>query len=1058
MPSWPSRLFSADSDSGGVVRHGRSRPQQVSASTGWTGSPGRSGRGSASADGLAEEGGGRGGGRSGGALFATGHCMCCDCTVRWPSDLNVFRCTVCMTINDLKPVPSGPSGAPDTPSKEVPPVSIAGTEAIIDICVEEYLDMRKWVKQMPVYAPPPPPIGGKEEGSMPSTSAPSVMPPVGDVLGPPPRRSGKDRGGVPEGCVQGSCGELAKNMFKRLEDHLFLAFNDWECLNGSFVKEQKGPGERNKVERTEISAAEQGSRPRGSRGRRRGDITPTTENIGEKETMLLMGRGRGARDRGYNKSGGVDRGRADAKLSLRSPNIDWDAVNEFYDMIMNAGGDYPLERALHRSGGGDKGEGSGGQSERLLSRRLGWEDEIMEISREIEEARNNVAGALLKATESVLKRPRRPLKKPEEVRFLLIILANPLLYPSTSRASTRPNGGMASSPNARSPRTVGDRLTAPKRYPSDSSSHSGASGGPGHHAGIIKRILGLLSNLPNECHHFLVSWFTRMPETQFRRLIELVGSFITYRLTRQQGRKRLHTGGSAASTCGRSSYHDDWQIRAAARVMSLFFSANNNTAGRRCLLSSSYGLADDNLSYGQIARREAQRRGQIIPTSEFYNMMLDYHDLIADFDVWESRASRFCFCQYPFLLSMGAKISILEHDARRQMEVQARHAFFNSIASRRTINQYLVLKVRRECLVEDSLKGISEGVGSLDDIKKGLRIEFIGEDGVDAGGLKKEWFLLVARDVFDPNYGMFAYDDDSQYCYFNPNSLESSEEFFLVGVLFGLAIYNSTILDVALPPYMFKKLLHSITAHSLTASSARPHLHHTLEDLAVFKPSLAHGLRQLLEFEGDVESTFCRDFVVETERFGQVTRVPLCPNGENLPVTNSNRREFVDLYLNYLLNSSVAKQFEPFKRGFFTVCGGNALSLFRPEEIELLIRGSDEALDVSALKAVAIYDGWGGGNPAENDPVVKWFWNFFERITPKEQRMLLSFITGSDRIPAMGATNLIIKVVCLGQDSNRFPVARTCFNQICLWRYRRREKLETLLWRAVTESEGFGLK
>jgi len=72
--------------------------------------------------------------------------------------------------------------------------------------------------------------------------------------------------------------------------------------------------------------------------------------------------------------------------------------------------------------------------------------------------------------------------------------------------------------------------------------------------------------------------------------------------------------------------------------------------------------------------------------------------------------------------------------------------------------------------------------------------------------------------------------------------------------------------------------------------------------------------------------------------------------------------------------------------------------------------------------------------------------------------MLLSFITGSDRIPAMGATNLIIKVVCLGQDSNRFPVARTCFNQICLWRYKRREKLETLLWRAVTESEGFGLK
>lgn len=652
-------------------------------------------------------------------------------------------------------------------------MSLAGTKAIIDTCVEEYLGMRKCIKQMPAYPPPPPPIEGKEEGSvpkdipgtpnafpvfdsrrpsvsllsrsegMPSTSVPNIMPSVGDVLGSLPGKSG---GEVPGGDVKDFCEELTKNMFRRLEDHLFLSFSDWECLNGSFTKERKDSEERNKAEGAETSVAEQGGRSQGGRERRR-DIALVTEKIGEKEAMLLMGRGRFAK--GYNKSERTDRSRADARLSVRSPGIDWDAVNEFYDTIMNAGGDYPLEGALRRPTSGDKEEDSRELPERSLSQRLGWEDEIMEISAEIEEARDNAARVLLKATESILKRPRRPLKKPDEVRFLLIILANPLLYPPSSRAPTRSHSGMASSLSAHPPRSVGDKLTVSKRYHSNSYSHSGANGGPGHHSGIVKRILGLLSNLPNECHHYLVSWFTRMPETQFRRLVELVGSFITYRLTRQQGRKRSHV----ASTGKQLSYNDDWQIRAAARVMSLFFSANNNTAGRRGLLSFSYDMADDSLSYGQIARREARRRGQIIPTSEFYNMLLDYHDLIADFDVWESKASRFCFCQYPFLLSMGAKISILEHDAKRQMEVQARHAFFNSIATRRTINQYLVLRVRRECLVEDSLKGISEGVGSLDDIKKGLRIEFIGEDGVDAGGLKKEWFLLVARDVFDPGHG-----------------------------------------------------------------------------------------------------------------------------------------------------------------------------------------------------------------------------------------------------------------------------------------------------------------
>lgn len=304
---------------------------------------------------------------------------------------------------------------------------------------------------------------------------------------------------------------------------------------------------------------------------------------------------------------------------------------------------------------------------------------------------------------------------------------------------------------------------------------------------------------------------------------------------------------------------------------------------------------------------------------------------------------------------------------------------------------------------------------------------------------------------------MFIYDEDSRYCYFNPNSFESSEEFYLVGVVFGLAIYNSTILDVALPPCVFKKLLQT-TVSPLTTSTQRPPLKHTVDDLAVFRPALANGLRQLLEFEGDVEEVYCRTFAIEYERFGQRFTHTLIPGGENVPVSNTNRKDFVDKYLAYLLDSSVAKQFEPFKRGFYTVCGGNALSLFRPEELELLVRGSDEPLDISALRAVAIYENWGTKVSPEQDPAVKWFWNFFERITPKEQRLLLSFITGSDRIPAMGATNLVIKLVCLGADCERFPVARTCFNALCLYRYKRREKLERMLWRAVEESEGFGLK
>ena len=306
---------------------------------------------------------------------------------------------------------------------------------------------------------------------------------------------------------------------------------------------------------------------------------------------------------------------------------------------------------------------------------------------------------------------------------------------------------------------------------------------------------------------------------------------------------------------------------------------------------------------------------------------------------------------------------------------------------------------------------------------------------------------------------MFLYDEDSQYCYFNPSSFETSDQFFLVGVVMGLAIYNSTILDVALPPFTFRKLLAAAPAHGQGASAhPKPSMKYTLEDLAEYKPRLAKGLRQLLDYDGDVEETFALDFVLDMDRYGTAVQVPLCHGGERKPVTNSNRREYVDLYVRHMLDAAVSRQFEPFKRGFYTVCGGNAFSLFRPEEIELIVRGSDEALDISSLRAVAEYDNWGTRQPDGKEPVVSWFWQSFRDATPADQRKLLLFITGSDRIPAMGAAMLPIKISCLGDDCGRYPIARTCFNMLSLWRYQSKARLEAMLWRAVRESEGFGLK
>ncbi|POS84909.1 hypothetical protein EPUL_002836, partial [Erysiphe pulchra] len=1090
-----------------------------------------------------------------------GKCITCDSLVRWPKELDVFRCTVCLTINDLKPIILETKREDgfripimskfDVPtesrlSHQIPLLSLEKINSIVDNCITAYLLDRlkhsnKYVLSSPKQSESPQngtdideelpenlcltesnvaplsvphlahfpsqyeshlkfqnsPKNPSQNSHNPSSHQFSSSTP-GNFFSRHKSRKEKDTSLSPTKILPASSCEPseknaeieqiiahnAKKIFKPLEDHIVRAFGSFECVNSSFCTARPNfvpramsegpkwashtyqPTERKSIAETQISEMDAKTLLLGDFAENGSWWTGSRTDVNNVERLPTR-RNRGTSD--YQESNYL--------VTLKSPRINWAEVNEWYHCVLHVG------KLWRRSLDFLKKTEISGSQIRDFS-----DNELSQIENDLLEARIHIQRTLLKATETLLKRPSRPLTDPSDLRFLLIFLANPLLYTVSSnsrgkqrcRARSKLNCAQITQVNQKSESRLLSQELA-----------SLSKGNSAKYSGIIKRILGLLSNVSNECHHHLVSWFTRYPESQFRRTTELIGSFVTYRLLRQNGKKHdvdqdptaglipnmpgsgrnssaaLH---AALGVTGQNSkknddkprlviYGDDWQIRAAARVMSLLFSANSGSLGRRVEGQLSNESKSENC-ISLRAREKAYVHGQIIATSEFYNCLLDCSDLIADFEAWESRRSKFSFCQYPFFLSIWAKIQIMEYDARRQMEVKAREAFFDSIMTRKTIKQYLELTVRRNCLVEDSLKAVSEVVGSGgEEIKKGLRIKFKGEEGIDAGGLRKEWFLLLVRDVFNPEHGMFTYDEESRYCYFNPNSFETTDQFFLVGVVLGLAIHNSTILDVALPPFAFRKLLAAAPPPSPGGTShAKPLMTYSLTDLAQYRPALAKGLRQLLEYEGDVESTFCRDFMADVDRYGQITQVPLCPNGEKRTVTNANRREFVDLYVRYLLDTAVSRQFEPFKRGFFTVCGGNALSLFRPEEIELLIRGSDENLDIASLRAVCIYDNWSQNNTSEDEPVVQWFWETFQAAKSDDQRKLLSFITGSDRIPAMGATNLVIKLSCLGGDGMRFPVARTCFNQLSLWKYSTREKLERMLWRAVYESEGFGLK
>lgn len=54
--------------------------------------------------------------------------------------------------------------------------------------------------------------------------------------------------------------------------------------------------------------------------------------------------------------------------------------------------------------------------------------------------------------------------------------------------------------------------------------------------------------------------------------------------------------------------------------------------------------------------------------------------------------------------------------------------------------------------------------------------------------------------------GMFTFDEATRYCWFNLKSFETDGQFFLIGLVLGLAIYNNVILDVHFPMVVYRKL------------------------------------------------------------------------------------------------------------------------------------------------------------------------------------------------------------------------------------------------------------
>ncbi|PPQ91659.1 hypothetical protein CVT25_012872 [Psilocybe cyanescens] len=367
--------------------------------------------------------------------------------------------------------------------------------------------------------------------------------------------------------------------------------------------------------------------------------------------------------------------------------------------------------------------------------------------------------------------------------------------------------------------------------------------------------------------------------------------------------------------------------------------------------------------------------------------------------------------------------------------------YFRSQPKMRVLAGKCEVKVRRTRVLEDSYGAVMALTG--EDLKRRLMVNFEGEDGLDYGGVSREWFFLLSHEIFNPSYGLFEYSTHDNYTLqINPASGINPDHlsyFKFIGRCLGLAIFHRRFLDAYFVPSFYKMILGK---------------HMALADLEAVDADLHRSLVWMLE--NDITDVLDETFTTTEERFGELVTIDLKPGGEEIPVTEANKKEYVDAVVSYRISRRVKEQFDAFMEGLLELIPRDLVNVFDERELELLIGGMSE-IDMDDWTKFTDYRGY-----EKTDQVIEWFWQCIRSWPAERKSRLLQFATGTSRVPVNGFKDLQGSdgprrfTIEKSGDPQGLPRSHTCFNRLDLPPYQDYESLESKLLFAIEETEGFG--
>ncbi|CAH1799724.1 unnamed protein product [Owenia fusiformis] len=425
------------------------------------------------------------------------------------------------------------------------------------------------------------------------------------------------------------------------------------------------------------------------------------------------------------------------------------------------------------------------------------------------------------------------------------------------------------------------------------------------------------------------------------------------------------------------------------------------------------------------------------------------HDTVLKFLV--ARNPTVIFDHFHFLLDCPELMSRFMHIIKSQPFDARKDWFYENLHPDNTTSEVLhippydsdILVIKREKLFDSSCYQLLKN--NPEKLKKNLAVRFDNEDGMGQG-VMREWFDVLSREILNPDYALFTQSADGST--FQPNSNSSVNPdhlnyFEFAGQAMGLALYHKQLLNVYFTRSFYKHILGVPVNY---------------KDVASIDPEYAKNLQWILDHDiSDLGLDLT--FSVETDVFGVMQEVDLKPSGSTLPVTESNKQEYVQLVTELRMTRAIQPQIESFLNGFHKYIPQSLVQMFDEYELELMLSGLPE-IDIEDWKANTEY------STAEEDRhVIQWFWNVVEKLSQQEKVLLLQFVTGSSRVPHGGFAKLAggggpqkFNISIVQYSPQVLPSAATCINLLKLPEYRSEAELDDRLQVALQcGSQGYGM-